>query len=75
MPYKSRAQQRLFHAMAARGEISGAEVHKWDEATKRQRGGFKRLPERAGVTAKKAKTKGFRKGPKRRPKAKRGRKA
>jgi hypothetical protein len=44
VPYKSKAQQRLFHAKAATGEISQAEVHKWDEATKRVPGGFKGLP-------------------------------
>jgi hypothetical protein len=44
MPYKSKAQQRKFHAMAATGEISQAEAHKWDEATKRAPGGFKALP-------------------------------
>ena len=44
MPYKSRLQQRKFHAMANSGEMSKAEVHKWDEATKRVPGGFKGLP-------------------------------
>ena len=42
MPYKSKAQQRKFHAMAARGEISQAKVHEYDQATN-----FKNLPERA----------------------------
>lgn len=44
MPYKSKAQQGKFHAMAARGEISQAKVHEWDQATKKQPGGFKALP-------------------------------
>lgn len=46
MPYQSKAQQRLFHAKAARGEISQSEVHKWDEATKQKKGGFAKLPAR-----------------------------
>lgn len=46
MPYASKAQQRLFHAKAARGEISESTVHEWDEATKAKPGGFKGLPSR-----------------------------
>ena len=40
MPFKSEAQRRLFHAKAARGEISDATVKHWEEATS-----GKRLPE------------------------------
>ena len=47
MPYKSKAQQRAFHAMANRGEISEREVAKWDKETRAKKGGFKALPERA----------------------------
>jgi hypothetical protein len=32
-PFKSEAQRRKFYAMAARGEISAAEVRKWERAT------------------------------------------
>jgi len=46
MPYKSAAQQRAMHAKAAAGEIDPAVVHEFDEATKKQKGGFKALPER-----------------------------
>ena len=42
MPYRSKAQQRLFHAKEARGEISPKVVNEFDEATD-----FKSLPERA----------------------------
>ena len=34
MPYKSKAQQRAFHAKLARHEISPAVVHEFDVATK-----------------------------------------
>ncbi len=34
MPYKSDAQRKLFHAKAARGEISKKTVAEWDKATK-----------------------------------------
>lgn len=51
MPYASKAQQRKFHAMAARGEISQAKVHEWDEATKHTSGGFKALPDRKSPIA------------------------
>ena len=53
MPYKSKAQQRKFHAMAARGEISKAKVAEWDAATKAKRGGFKALPARVKKSRKK----------------------
>lgn len=43
MPYESKAQQRLFHAKEARGEISHATVKEFDQATD-----FSRLPERKG---------------------------
>ncbi len=45
MPYASRAQQRFFHAAAARGDISPETVKEYDDATKKA-GGFARLPER-----------------------------
>ena len=45
MPYASAAQQRLFHAMENRGEMSHKKVHEWDQATKKEKGGFKALPE------------------------------
>lgn len=41
MPYQSKAQQRAFHAMSARGEIDPKVVAEYDKATN-----FKRLPER-----------------------------
>ena len=47
MPYKSEAQRRKFHAMAARGEISKATVEHWDKASK-----GKNLPERVKKTRK-----------------------
>jgi len=34
MPFKSEAQRRLFHAKAAKGEISQETVHEWEHATK-----------------------------------------
>jgi hypothetical protein len=43
MPYKSRAQQRAFHAKLARHEISPAVVREFDEATK---GHYGNLPEK-----------------------------
>lgn len=39
-PYRSRAQQRLFHALVARGEISPKVVREYDRASK-----GKRLPQ------------------------------
>ena len=41
MPYKSKAQQRLFHAKLAQGEISAKTVKEYDNATD-----FSHLPER-----------------------------
>lgn len=41
MPYKSKAQQRLFHAKEARGEIAPSVVAEFDQASK-----GKKLPER-----------------------------
>lgn len=40
MPFKSEAQRRLFHAKAARGEISEKTVSEWEHATKNK----KKLP-------------------------------
>lgn len=45
MPYKSKAQQKLFHAALDRGEIAADTVAKFDQQTKKQKGGFKALPE------------------------------
>ena len=44
MPYRSKRQQRKFHAMEARGEISPKVVKEFDEATK---GHYQELPEKA----------------------------
>ncbi len=44
MPFKSKAQRRKFHAMAARGEISKEVVEEWERKTKNK----KKLPERKG---------------------------
>lgn len=41
MPYASKAQQRLFHAKEARGEIKASVVKEFDKSTN-----FKRLRER-----------------------------
>lgn len=49
MPYKSRAQQRKFHAMLNRGEISASTVKEFDEATK---GEYGSLPEHVKRQAK-----------------------
>lgn len=46
MPYKSKAQQRAMHAKAGRGEISKKVVKEFDKATKKQKSGFKSLPEK-----------------------------
>jgi hypothetical protein len=44
MPFKSKAQQGFMHAHP---EVLGrAALHEWDEATKRKKGGFAKLPER-----------------------------
>jgi len=45
MPYKSKAQQRYFHANKAKLEAEGINVAEWDKST-----GSKRLPERIGKT-------------------------
>ena len=42
MPYKSKAQQKYFHAAEARGEISKKTVDEFDKATK---GKYGKLPE------------------------------
>jgi len=42
MPFKSKAQRRLFHAKAARGEISKKTLKEWESKT-----GKKKLPEKA----------------------------
>lgn len=41
MPYESKAQQRKFHAMEARGEIDPKTVAEFDQATN-----FNKIPER-----------------------------
>jgi len=41
-PFKSQAQRRKFHAMAARGEVSKSTVKKWEDHTPKG----KKLPER-----------------------------
>lgn len=41
MPYKSKAQQRKFHALLAEGKIKAATVEEFDKATD-----FSRLPEK-----------------------------
>lgn len=46
MPYESKAQQRAMHAKAERGEIDKDVVKEYDEATKKQKGGFDALPEK-----------------------------
>lgn len=49
MPWSSTAQQRWGHSprgLAALGGMAG--VHKWDEATKKKKGGFKSLPAKVG---------------------------
>jgi hypothetical protein len=42
MPFKSKAQRRLFYALAARGEISEEKVKEWEDATPKN----KPLPEK-----------------------------
>jgi hypothetical protein len=46
VPYKSKAQQRFFHAAAARGDIPEKTVNEYDTATQHKKGGFSRLPEK-----------------------------
>jgi hypothetical protein len=43
MPFKSKAQRRLFYAKEEHGELSKATVDEWEKATK-----GKKLPERVG---------------------------
>jgi len=43
VPYKSKAQRRLFHAMAERGELLRSTVEHWENETKKQ---HKKLPEK-----------------------------
>jgi hypothetical protein len=50
MPYKSRSQQRAFHAKLKRHEISPKVVQEFDAAT---RGHFSELPEHAPARGKK----------------------
>ena len=52
MPYKSKAQQRKFHAMEQRGEISHKVVKEFDSATD-----FSHLPERKKPSRKPPKNK------------------
>lgn len=59
MPYASKAQQRKFHTMAARGEIDQKTVKEWDRETKKAPGGFKVLPEKVKPMKKKAFWHGF----------------
>jgi hypothetical protein len=47
MPYKSKAQERYFHAAEKRGDISGKVVKEWDKASK-----GKKLPARAKKASK-----------------------
>lgn len=47
MPFKSRKQAAYMHVLASRGEIPKDTVEKWDEETKKQKGGFSALPVRA----------------------------
>lgn len=54
MPYRSAAQQRFFHAMAAKGRIPMATVREWDAATD-----FASLPERVRPKRRRKKYPGF----------------
>lgn len=56
MPYRSKAQQRKFHAMLSKGEISAATVKEYDQSTHN----YGNLPERVGGKSVRAarKTKG-----------------
>ena len=47
MPFKSKAQRRLFWAKANRGELPESTVHEWEHATKNK----SRLPEHVRKTA------------------------
>lgn len=46
MPFKSKAQQRFMFAAEARGEVPKGTAQEWADATKKQKGGFKALPEK-----------------------------
>lgn len=48
MPYKSKKQRALFHALEARGEMSSETVKRWDTET-----GGRKLPEYVSAEAKK----------------------
>ena len=49
MPYKSKKQAAWAHTESGKKALGGdAKVHEWDEATKKQEGGFKRLKEQIG---------------------------
>ena len=56
MPYKSKAQQRLFHAKAARGEMPKSTVDEFDKATN-----FKSLPSHKSKSLKHMMVSGFKK--------------
>ena len=49
MPFKSKAQRRKFAELLVKGEISPETFEEWNRET-----GGKKLPERAGTTAKKS---------------------
>ena len=50
MPFKSQAQRRKFAALLVEGKISNETYEEWNRET-----GGKKLPERVGTKAKKAK--------------------
>ena len=52
MPFKSRAQRRKFAELLVEGKISPDTFEEWNRET-----GRKKLPERVGTTAAKAKSK------------------
>ena len=49
MPFKSQAQRRKFAQLLVEGKISNETFEEWNRET-----GGKKLPERAGTTAKKS---------------------
>lgn len=53
MPYKSKKQQRKFHVDPKLKK----HAHKWDQETKKAKGGFKGLPETVKKKRRKKKTK------------------
>lgn len=57
MPYKSKAQQRRFHSDPKLMDLA---AH-WDDATKKTKGGFAKLPEKIKKKKTKSKTKNERK--------------